>query len=42
MALVETSGLREYYHALTGEGIGGGDFSWSAALVLDLLRRPAA
>jgi hypothetical protein len=40
MALVEASGLREYYHAQTGEGIGGGDFSWSAALVLDLLRRP--
>jgi neutral trehalase len=40
MALVETSGLHEYYHAATGAGIGGGDFSWSAALVIDLLRRP--
>ncbi|MDR7418079.1 MAG: trehalase family glycosidase [Armatimonadota bacterium] len=40
MALVETSGLREYYHARTGEGIGGSDFSWSAALIIDLLRRP--
>jgi hypothetical protein len=40
VALVEGSGLHEYYHAATGEGIGGGDFSWSAALVLDFLRRP--
>jgi hypothetical protein len=42
MSLVEGSGLHEYYHALTGAGIGGGDFSWSAALVLDLLERPVA
>jgi neutral trehalase len=42
MTLVETSGLCEYYHARTGEGIGGGDFSWSAALIIDLLHRPVS
>jgi hypothetical protein len=41
LGLARASGLREYYHALTGEGLGGSDFSWSAALVIDLLRRPA-
>lgn len=38
--LVRRGGWHEYFHALTGEAVGGGDFSWSAALVLDLLRRP--
>lgn len=38
--LVRAAGCFEYYHARTGEGLGGPDFSWSAALVLDLLRRP--
>jgi len=34
-------GLREYYNPYSGEGLGGERFSWSAALVIDLLRRPA-
>jgi hypothetical protein len=38
--LVERKGFYEYFHAYTGEGLGGGDFSWSAALMIDLLRRP--
>jgi hypothetical protein len=38
--LVRAAGFREYFHAYTGEGRGGRDFSWSAALVLDLLHRP--
>ena len=30
-------GLAEYFSALTGEGFGAEEFSWTAALVLDLL-----
>lgn len=32
--LVERSGFREYYDPLTGSGLGGQGFSWSAALSL--------
>jgi hypothetical protein len=39
LALIRSSGLHEYYHALTGKGIGGSHFSWSAALAIDLVRR---
>jgi mannosylglycerate hydrolase len=35
--LVRRRGFYEYYDAGTGEGRGTGDFSWSAALALDLL-----
>jgi hypothetical protein len=35
--LVEHSGFSEYYHPSTGAPLGSGDFSWSAALTLDLL-----
>ena len=35
--LVRRSGFREYYSPLTGEGLGAGDFSWTAALVLEHL-----
>ncbi|AEN72445.1 glycoside hydrolase family 37 [Rhodothermus marinus SG0.5JP17-172] len=39
--LVERNGFYEYYHPYTGEGHGSEQFSWTAALVLDLLaRRP--
>jgi hypothetical protein len=41
--LVTGAGFREYFHPLTGEGLGAKDFSWSAALILDVLdasRRP--
>ena len=34
IALVNRSGFREYYDPLTGAGLGGRDFSWSAAVVL--------
>jgi glycogen debranching enzyme len=36
LRLVETSGFAEYYHPSTGEPLGSRDFSWSAALTLDL------
>lgn len=32
--LVEKSGFFEYFHPLTGEGCGGRDFSWTAAIWL--------
>jgi hypothetical protein len=35
--LVARSGCFEYFHAVTGEGIGTAEFSWTAALTLDLL-----
>ena len=38
--LVSRKGFSEYFHAYSGEGLGGGDFSWTAALAIDLLRRP--
>jgi len=37
--LVRTSGFREYFHPETGEGLGGEDFMWTAALALDLVER---
>jgi hypothetical protein len=39
LRLVEASGSSEYYHPSTGEPLGSPEFSWSAALTLDLLHR---
>lgn len=38
LALVSRSGFWEYYHPLTGQGLGAPSYSWSA-LVLDMLGR---
>jgi glycogen debranching enzyme len=38
--LVSRSGFVEYYEPTTGEPLGARDFSWSAALTIDLLVRP--
>jgi len=40
--LTRAAGFHEYFHAYTGEGLGGSGFSWSAALTIDLLRHPVA
>jgi hypothetical protein len=40
LGLVAETGFFEYFHAFSGEGVGGTDFSWSAALTIDLLSRP--
>jgi hypothetical protein len=40
LRLVEASGFSEYYYPATGEPLGSRDFSWSAALTLDLLLAP--
>ena len=37
LRLVRQSGFREYFDPFDGTGRGSHDFSWSAALVLDLL-----
>lgn len=36
--LVTKSGFREYYNPFNGEGLGGKSFSWTAALVIDLIK----
>ena len=42
LALVAGAGMREYFDPWTGEGRGSGEFSWTAAVVVDLVRaRPA-
>jgi mannosylglycerate hydrolase MGH1-like protein len=38
LELVERGGMREYFDPLSGEGLGAGDFSWTAAAVVDILR----
>ncbi len=37
LELVEHAGYSEYFSPITGQGYGAKDFSWTAALVLDLL-----
>ncbi|HEX8862721.1 MAG TPA: trehalase family glycosidase [Actinomycetes bacterium] len=37
IGLVERSGFREYYDPFTAQGYGSDDFSWTAALLLDVL-----
>jgi glycogen debranching enzyme len=38
LELAEGGGIREYFDPLTGEGRGSDDFSWTAAVLLDILR----
>lgn len=33
LALLEQTGFWEYYHPVTGKGLGGGTFSWSAVMM---------
>jgi glycogen debranching enzyme len=42
LELVSRSGFFEYYEPTSGDPLGVSDFSWSAALTLDLLLRPSA
>jgi hypothetical protein len=39
--LIEAAGFREYYDARDGSGCGSSDFSWSAALALELSQSPS-
>ena len=36
--LVQNQGFREYYEPTTGFGLGGKNFSWTAALVIDMIK----
>lgn len=36
--LIEQSGFAEYYDPLTAEPCGGGNFTWTAAMVIEILR----
>lgn len=38
LALIRESGFAEYYDPLTGKGLGGTSFTWTAAMVLEFLR----
>lgn len=38
--LIETSGFREYYDARDGSGCGSTDFSWTAALAIEMSQPP--
>ena len=38
MRLVERSGFREYFDPFTGEGHGSPGLSWTAALLIDVLK----
>jgi hypothetical protein len=40
MGLIESAGFREYYDPRDASGCGSTDFSWSAALAIELLRHP--
>ena len=40
-ALVAAGGFAEYFDPFTGEGLGGGSFSWTAATWLDWARSGA-
>jgi hypothetical protein len=36
--LVQNQGFREYFEPTTGRGLGGKNFSWTAALVVDMIK----
>jgi hypothetical protein len=36
--LAGNHGIREYYDPFTGEGLGGKSFSWTAALIIDMIK----
>jgi len=42
LGLVALSGFREYFDPFDGVGRGSTDFSWSAALAIDLIRSSTA
>lgn len=42
MRCIEKSGCSEYYHPVTGEALGGGTFTWTAAMVIEFLTHHAS
>ncbi len=39
--LINTGGFAEYYDPITGEPCGGASFTWTAAMVMEIIRRAA-
>lgn len=39
LEMIAKSGCREYFSSFTGEGLGAHNFSWTAALLIDLLKK---
>lgn len=39
---IEHAGCSEYYHPITGEALGGGTFTWTAAMVIEFLQHHQA
>ena len=37
LELIEKSGFAEYYDPISGAPCGGGDFTWTAAMVIEFL-----
>ena len=37
LSLIERTGMRDYFDPLTGDGLGSDDFSWTAAVAVDML-----
>jgi glycogen debranching enzyme len=37
--LATNNGFREYFNPLTGDGLGASDFSWTAAIAIDLMHK---
>ncbi|WP_439560572.1 amylo-alpha-1,6-glucosidase [Roseinatronobacter sp.] len=42
LELIHKGGFAEYYDPITGEALGGGQFTWTAAMVLEFLARETA
>ncbi|MEM7241372.1 MAG: trehalase family glycosidase [Pseudomonadota bacterium] len=42
LRLIEESGFAEYYDPITGEACGGGQFTWTAAMVIEFLSKAKA
>ncbi len=42
IGLIERGGFAEYYDPVTGEPCGGGSFTWTAAMVMEILRAEPA
>jgi hypothetical protein len=39
LEMIAKSGISEYYHPLTGEPLGAHDFTWTAALAIDMIKK---
>ena len=37
LSLIERAGMRDYFDPITGDGLGSDDFSWTAAVAVDML-----